>query len=106
MLPSKSILITVSDDGCLIDSHQASSLDEGVAWLAQEKSPSLSAIVLKSESKRLPSDHSLSLLCDLAVQRNVDLYGSWPISGGTLDLSSGHASAPGPQWSLLVRRQE
>jgi hypothetical protein len=106
-LPPKPVRVCVADDGArIIDEHRAVSLEEGVRWLAHENYRPSEPILLLSESKRLPSDGSLSMLCDLAVQRDVSLYGSWPISGGTLVLSSGQSSAPDRRWSLLVRRRE
>jgi outer membrane protein assembly factor BamB len=104
-VPKHAIQIRVHDDeSCLIDDHRALSAEEAAHWAADNNYRVNDDIVLVSDSKRSPSEKALSTLCDLAVQRNVNLYGRWSLGGGTLSISGAISAEPAEAWSLLIRK--
>jgi hypothetical protein len=105
-VPATSLVVEVFDDGrCAVRGTEVPSLDDVIRRLESAEFPPVSAIFLKSQSKRAPSDDSLGRLCEYAASVDVDLFASWPRSGGTLVLGTAGASraARHKDVALLVR---
>lgn len=108
-VPPSALVIEVDDDGkCVVENERFPSLDDVIPQLKTKNFGFPRTILLRSRSKRAPSDESLSRLCDYASSDNLDLFGVWPTSGGTLVLGAGDAPSAANHESatLLVRSRK